>query len=64
MTMRDLHNTTAVVRAVRPQTITSSNIAGSGIDLQGFNAAEIVVEFGDNDEMGGSPVGAAKLATR
>ncbi len=61
MTMRDLHNTTTVVRAVRPQTITSSNIASSGIDLQGFNAAEIVVEFGDIDEMGGSPVGAAKV---
>ncbi|MEE8535429.1 MAG: hypothetical protein V3S45_05230 [Kiloniellales bacterium] len=64
MTMRDLHNNTAVVRAVRPQTITSSNIASSGIDLQGFNAAEIVVEFGDIDEMGGSPVGAAKVDTQ
>ena len=64
MTMRDLHNPTAVVRAVRPQTITSSNIASAGIDLQGFNAAEIVVEFGDIDEMGGSPVGAAKVDTQ
>lgn len=64
MTMRDLHNSTATARAIRPQTITSSDLASAGIDLRGFNAAEVVVEFGDIDEMGGSPVGGAKVETR
>ena len=64
MTMRDLHNNITSIRAVRPQTITSSNLVGAGIDLKGFNSAEIVVEFGDIDEMGGSPVGAAKVDTQ
>ncbi len=57
----DLHNRVTTVRAIRPQTITSSNIASSGIDLQFFSSAEIVVEFGDIDEMGTSPVGSAKV---
>ncbi len=61
MTMRDLHNNLAVVRGIAPQTVAGSPLNTGNIDLRGFNAAEIVVEFGDIDEMGASPVGAAKL---
>jgi hypothetical protein len=61
MTMRDLHNNLAVVRGIRPQTIAGSALNTGNIDLLGFNSAEVVVEFGDIDEMGASPVGAAKI---
>ena len=65
MTMRDLYNNLAEVIAITPQTIVNSgspeNLVSAGIDLQGFNAAKISVFMGDIDELGGSPVGSAKL---
>ncbi len=61
MTMRDLHSNVAHVAAVNPQTIAGSNLASGDIDLNGFNAAEVAVYLGDIDELGASPVGAAKL---
>ena len=64
MTMRDLHNNIAHVTAVAPQTISGSNIVSGNIDLTGFNAAEVVAHLGDIDELGGSPVGAAKLEVK
>ncbi|MFQ5774183.1 MAG: hypothetical protein ACE5GS_06685 [Kiloniellaceae bacterium] len=61
MTMRDLHDNIATVVAVAPQTIAGANLQSGNIDLQGFNSAEIVVALGDIDELGGSPVGSAKV---
>ena len=37
------------------------NIVSGDIDLQGFNSAEVVAYIGDIDELGGSPVGNAKI---
>ncbi len=64
MTMRDLHNKIAHVAAVAPQTIAGSSLVSGDIDLAGFNAAEVVAFLGDIDELGGSPVGAAKLEVK
>ncbi len=64
MTMRDLHNNVLPVRAVQVQTISGSALASGDLDLQGFNAAEILVDFGDIDEMGGSPLGGAQIAVK
>ncbi len=64
MTMRDLHDNIAHVTAVAPRTIAGSNLASGDIDLAGFNAVEIVAFLGDIDELGGSPVGAAKLEVK
>ncbi|MFQ5658446.1 MAG: hypothetical protein ACE5G5_12965 [Candidatus Methylomirabilales bacterium] len=65
MTMRDLHNNIAVVGAIHPRTIVNSgspeNLVSGDIDLQGFNGAEIIAHLGDIDELGGSPVGSAKV---
>ncbi|MFQ5954715.1 MAG: hypothetical protein ACE5JZ_06610 [Kiloniellales bacterium] len=61
MTMRDLHNNIAHAVAVAPQVISGSNLTSGNIDLQDFNSAEVVAFLGDIDELGGSPVGAAKL---
>ena len=64
MTMRDLHNNIAHAVAVAPQTIAGSNLVSGNIDLAGFNAAEVVAYLGDIDELGGSPLGAAKLEVK
>ena len=64
MTMRDLHNNIAHVTAVAPRTIAGTDLASGDIDLVGFNAAEVVAYLGDVDELGGSPVGAAKLEVK
>jgi hypothetical protein len=65
MTMRSLLHGTKTVVAIPPQTV---NTAGSptfttsaGIDLQFFNSALVVGILGDIDELGGSPVGGAKM---
>ncbi|MFQ6018231.1 MAG: hypothetical protein ACE5KF_08535 [Kiloniellaceae bacterium] len=64
MTMRDLHNNTAAVVAVSPQTIAGANLASGNLDLAGFNAAEVIAHLGDIDELGASPVGSAKLEVK
>ena len=61
MTMQDLHNSIAAVVAVNTQTISGASLGSGTIDLQGFNSAEIIAHLGDIDELGGSPVGDAKL---
>jgi hypothetical protein len=61
MTMRDLHSNIDPVIAIAPQTIAGSNIQSGNIDLAGFNSAQVVVAPGDIDELGASPVGAAKI---
>ena len=62
--MRDLYNNVLPVRALQIQTITAGALNTGDVDLQGFESAQVVVEFGDIDEMGGSPVGAAKIDVR
>ena len=64
MTMRDLHNNITHVTAVAPQTIAGVNLQSGNIDLSGFNAAEVVTFLGGIDELGASPVGAAKLEVK
>lgn len=59
--MRDLHNNIVHVSAIAPITISGANLSSGNIDLAGFGAVEIAVHMGDIDELGGSPVGAAKL---
>ena len=65
MTMMDLHNNISHDIAATPKTIVNSgspeNIVSGDIDLQGFNSAEVVAFIGDIDELGGSPVGSAKI---
>ena len=62
--MRDLHDNLAPQRAIQVQTITSSALVSGNLDLAGFEAAELVVDFGDIDEMGGSPQGGAQIAIK
>ena len=61
----DLHNNVATVHAISPKTIVNTgspeNLVSPGIDLQFFSSAEVGVYLGDIDELGGSPVGTAKL---
>jgi hypothetical protein len=63
MTMRDLHNNLDAVQAIQAQTITQAGgaIQSGNVDLKGFGSAEVLVHFGDIDEMGGSPLGGAKI---
>ncbi len=58
---KDLYDNVLPVRAVRAQTIAGSNLASGNIDLAGFAAVDLVVEFGDIAEMGASPEGAARI---
>ena len=66
MTMRDLHNNVAPVQALPARTInqgTGALITGA-VDLKGFAGAQVVVHYGDIDEMGASPVGGAQIAVK
>jgi hypothetical protein len=62
--MRDLHDSLAPTRAIQAQTITSSPLVSGNLDLAGFEAAEVLVDFGDIDEMGSSPEGGAQIAIK
>lgn len=64
MTMKSLNALLDAVQSIVAQTVSGSNVGSGDIDLDGFNAAEIVAHFGDIDEMGGSPVGSAKMDVR
>jgi hypothetical protein len=63
--MQELHNNIDWVIAAQPQTLTTTGsptqVTSGAIDLQGYEAAEIVGILGDIDELGGSPVGTAKV---
>ena len=65
MATRSKRDLLSPVRAIRPQTINQATspeyLVSSGVDLRGFDSAMVVVEFGDIDEMGTSPVGTAKI---
>jgi hypothetical protein len=58
----DLHNNIDVVRAITMQTITTSALASSGVDLAGAHAVKVVFDTGDIAEMGSSPEGSAEIA--
>ena len=62
--MRDLHNNLSPTRAIQVQTITGSPLVSGNLDLAGFEAAEVLVDFGDIDEMGSSPQGGAQIAIK
>ena len=61
---KDLYNNALPVRVVQPQTIQGANLVSGDIDLAGFEAVDVVVEFGDIAEMGTSPEGAARIDLR
>ena len=61
MTTRSIHDSVRVSQPGLIQTITSGNIAYADIDTRGFDSAMFAVVFGDIDEMGGSPLGGAKV---
>ena len=62
--MRDLHNNLVPTRAIQVQTITGSALVSGNLDLAGFEAAEVMIDFGDIDEMGSSPQGGAQIAIK
>ena len=57
----DLYNNVLPTRALQIQTITGSPLNTGDVDLAGYYSAQVVVDFGDIDEMGTSPVGSAKI---
>lgn len=66
MTMQDLNSNVAPVHAIAAQTISQGGgaLVSGNIDLAGFNAAQVVVHYGDIDEMGASPQGSAQIAVK
>ena len=62
--MRDLHNNLVPTRAIQLQSITGAALVSGNLDLAGFNAAELLVDFGNIDEMGLSPQGGAQVAIK
>jgi hypothetical protein len=66
MTMQDLNSNVAPVHAIAAQSITQSGgaLVSGNLDLAGFNAAQVVVHYGDIDEMGASPQGSAQIAIK
>ena len=68
MATRSIHDTIRFSRVLRIVTINSAgspNEFSSGdVDLRGFDSAMFGVDFGDIDEMGASPVGAASVDVR
>ena len=61
MATRDNYSNVLPVRALQMQTITGSALNTGDVDTQGFDSAQFVVDYGDIDELGASPVGAAKI---
>lgn len=61
MTMQDLHSNVLPVRAIAPQTITSSALVSGNLDLAGFNSAQVVADFGTTEGFSGSPSGSIAI---
>ena len=55
MTMKDLSHDLGYANSVTVQTVTTSNLTGTGVDLLGFNSATVVLVMGDLNELGNSP---------
>ena len=66
MTMRDLHSNLAPVQALAAQTINQGTgaLTTGNVDLAGFNGVQVVVHYGNIDEMGASPQGGAQIAVK
>jgi hypothetical protein len=62
--MKDLYHNVLPTRALTIQTISGSPLASGDVDLKGFEAAQVLVDFGDIAEMGASPVGNAAIAVK
>src|SRR5919109_1022594 len=52
MSMRDLHSNIALAQGIKAQTITTAGGAKNtgDIDLQGFNSAVVVINFGSSGD--------------
>lgn len=61
MATRSIHDTIRVSRVLQAQTISGSALNTGDIDTRGFDSVMFMVDFGDIDEMGASPVGGAKI---
>ena len=68
MATRSIHDTVRFSRVLRIVTINSAGspneFTTGDIDTRGYDSAMFGVDFGDIDEMGGSPVGAASVDVR
>lgn len=68
MATRSIHDTIRAKRVMTIQTVTSTGspneFSTGAIDLRGYDSAMFLVDFGDIDEMGSSPVGTAKIDVR
>ena len=66
MTMQDLNSNLAPVHAIAAQTINQAGgaLVSGNVDLAGFNAAQVVVHYGEIIEMGASPLGGAQIAVK
>ena len=62
--MKDLYHNVLPTRALQIQTIQAAALNTGDIDLKGYEAAQVVVDFGDIDEIGLSPQGAAQIAIK
>lgn len=62
--MKDLYHNVLPTRALQIQTIQGAALVSGDIDLKGFEAAQVFVDFGDIDEMGTSPQGTAQIAVK
>jgi len=62
--MKDLYHNVLPTRALTIQTITDTALVSGDIDLKGFEAVQVLVDFGDIAEMGASPVGNAAIAVK
>ena len=65
MTTRSIHDTIRFSRVLQIQTLSQlvspDALQTGNIDLRGFDSAMFGIDFGDIDEMGGSPVADAKI---
>jgi hypothetical protein len=62
--MQDLYHAVLPVRALAIQSISASPLDTGDVDLKGFEAAQVLVDFGDIDELGASPDPGAEIAIK
>lgn len=64
MTTRSTHDTVLPTRLLQVQTIAASALNTGDVDTRAFDSLQVMVDFGDIDELGTSPVGGAQIETK
>lgn len=64
MATRSIHDTLRAKRVLQMQTISAAALNSGDVDTRGFESAMFLVDFGNIDEMGASPQGAAQIAIK